>query len=112
MQKDTENPELIDLTFSMESSGTLWNVIFEGFDQEVVLVSRFTSTDSKTINTLYRFGYLIFERYKDCKVAPNDSGIEIRKSLPENDFELVDEWTRLMENVREEMLNLAPNAST
>lgn len=111
MQNEADQPDLIDLSFSMESSGTLWNVIFEGFDQEVVLVSKFTSHDSKTINALYRFGYLIFERYKDCKVEPKESGIEIRKSLPENDFELVDEWTRLMENVREEMLNLVPNTA-
>jgi hypothetical protein len=108
MQKETVQPELINLSFSMESSGTLWNVIFEGFDQEVVLVSKFTGKEPKAVNTLYRFGFLISERYKDCKVAPKHTGIEIRKSLPENGFELVNEWTTLMENVREEMTSLMP----
>lgn len=108
MQKE-EPPDLIDLKFSMESSGTLWNVIFEGFDQEVVLVSKFTGHDSRSVRALYRFGFLVCERYKDCKVQPKESGIEIRKSLPENDFELVDEWTRLMESVRDEITSLVPS---
>ncbi|MEM7007826.1 MAG: hypothetical protein AAF462_01685 [Thermodesulfobacteriota bacterium] len=95
--------DIIDLTFAMEANSSLWNIIFEGFDQEVVLVSKFTSKEPKAINTLYRFGFLICERYKDCKVEPKNSGIEIRKSLPENDFDLVGEWTALMESVCEEM---------
>jgi len=108
MQNEADQPDLIDLSFAMESSASLWNVIFEGFDQEVVLVSKFTGHDPKAVNTLYRFGFLIYERYKDCKVEPKNSGIEIRKSLPENDLELVNEWTTLMENVREEMTSLMP----
>jgi hypothetical protein len=110
MRKEQGRPGLIDLKFSMESSGTLWNVIFEGFDQEVVLVSKFTGREPKAVNALYRFGFLICERYKECRVEPKDSGIEIRKSLPENDFELVGQWTKLMECVREEMTSLMPSA--
>ena len=110
MRKEQGRPGLIDLKFSMESSGTLWNVIFEGFDQEVVLVSKFTGREPKAVNALYRFGFLICERYKECRVEPKDSGIEIRKSLPENDFELVGQWTKLMESVREEMTSLMPRA--
>jgi len=110
MRKEQGRLGLIDLKFSMESSGTLWNVIFEGFDQEVVLVSKFTGREPKAVNALYRFGFLICERYKECRVEPKDSGIEIRKSLPENDFELVGQWTKLMESVREEMTSLMPSA--
>ena len=110
MRKEQGRPGLIDLKFSMESSGTLWNVIFEGFDQEVVLVSKFTGREPKAVNALYRFGFLICERYKECRVEPKDSGIEIRKSLPDNDFELVGQWTKLMESVREEMTSLMPRA--
>jgi len=110
MQKEQGRTRLIDLKFSMESSGTLWNVIFEGFDQEVVLVSKFTGREPKAVNALYRFGFLICERYKECRVEPKDSGIEIRKSLPENDFELVGQWTKIMESVREEMTSLMPRA--
>lgn len=109
MQKITDQAELIDLSFAMESSASLWNVIFEGFDQEVVLVSKFTGKEPRAVNTLYRFGILISERYKDCKVEPRNSGIQISKSLPENDIALVSEWTDLMESVRKEMNKCMPN---
>ena len=36
----------ISLNFSIESSSGLWNKIFEGFDQDTVLTSRFSSIDS------------------------------------------------------------------
>lgn len=109
MQKITDQSELIDLSFAMESSASLWNVIFEGFDQEVVLVSKFTAKEPGVVNTLYRFGFLVGERYKNCKVEPKNSGIEIRKSLAENDVTLVGEWTDLMESVREEMNKCMPS---
>ncbi len=109
MQKITDQAELIDLSFAMESSASLWNVIFEGFDQEVVLVSKFTGKEPGAVNTLYRFGILISERYKDCKVEPRSSGIQISKSLPENDMALVGEWTDLMKSVCEEMNKCMPN---
>ena len=108
MQEQSTQSDLIDLSFAMESSASLWNIIFEGFDQEVVLVSKFTSREPGAINKLYRFGFLICERYKECKVEPKDSGIEIRKLLPENDFSLVSEWTDLMESVRCEMEKFMP----
>ena len=108
MQKITDQYELIDLSFAMESSASLWNVIFEGFDQEVVLVSKFTGREQAVVKTLYRFGILISERYKNCKVEPRNSGIQISKSLPKNDAALVSEWTDLMESVREEMTKCMP----
>ncbi len=108
MQKITDQAELIDLSFAMESSASLWNLIFEGFDQEVVLVSKFTARDPEAVHTLYRFGHLISQRYKDCKVEPRKSGIQISKSLPENDVALVGEWTDLMESVCEEMNKCMP----
>lgn len=110
MPNETDRSEWIDLSFAMESSASLWNIIFEGFDQEVVLVSKFTGREPEAINTLYRFGFLICERCKDCKVEPKDFGIEIRKSLSENDFDLVSEWTHLMESVRDEMATFMPDS--
>ena len=110
MKKESGKPDLIDLTFSMEASGTLWNLIFEGFDQDVVLVSKFRGRDPKAVNALYRFGFMICERYKDCRVEPKESGIEIRKSFPENDFEVVGQWTKLMESVKDEMTSFMPAA--
>lgn len=95
--------DAIDLSFAMESSVGLWNIIFEGFDQEVVLVSRFAGKDRDTVNTLYRFGAILAERYKDCKVELKSTGIVIRKPLPENNFPRVYEWTQLMRSVCDEI---------
>lgn len=101
-------PGTITLSFGMESSASLWNLVFEGFDQEVVLVSRFRGSDDLTIDTLYKFGAMICHKYKDCRVRATRSGIEIEKPLPDNNSELVNEWTGLMENIREEILKLVP----
>jgi len=109
MQKGTIPSELIDLSFTMESRASIWDVIYDGFDQEVILVSKFIGSQPKAVKTLYRFGYLISERYKDCEVIPKRSGIEIRKSLPEDDSELIGQWTTLMKNVREEMTTIMPS---
>ena len=103
MDKQTAQKELIDLSFSMESGVGLWNLIFEGFDQEVTLVSKFTGRDRGAVETLYKFGSIVHDRYKGCRVDLKKTGIEIRQSLPENDTEVVNEWTDLMTSVQEEM---------
>ncbi len=100
----------IVLSFGMESSASLWNIIFEGFDQEVVLVSRFSGTDDRVVSTLYEFGDMIGKSYKDCKVKTTRTGIEIKKPLPRNDVSLVNEWTCLMESIRDEMTKFIPVA--
>jgi hypothetical protein len=110
MQRDADRPELIALTFGMESSASLWNVVFEGFDQEVVLVSRFAGRDDRAVHTLYEFGDIIGRKYKDCKVKATRTGIEIKKPFPGNDASLVNEWTDLMESIREEMSKFIPVA--
>lgn len=94
----------------MESGASLWNIIFEGFDQEVVLVSKFVGRDLSAVATLYQFGTILGRKYKDCKVAVTSSGIEIKKSLPENDLLLIREWTGLMEIIREEMIKFVPGS--
>lgn len=108
MPSEIDGHGLIALSFGMESSASLWNVIFEGFDQEVVLVSRFSGTDDRVVGTLYEFGDIICKNYKDCKVRATRTGIEIRKPLPGNDLSLVNEWTGLMESIRDEIANFIP----
>ncbi len=111
MPQDKYGHELIGLTFGMESSASLWNVIFEGFDQEVVLVSKFSGSDDRVVSTLYEFGDIIVRNYKDCKVKATRTGIEIKKPFPKNDASLVNEWTVLMESIRDEMTKFIPGAS-
>jgi hypothetical protein len=110
MPQYTDGHELIALTFGMESSASLWNVIFEGFDQEVVLVSKFSGRDDRVVSTLYEFGDIIGRNYKDCKVKTTRTGIEIKKPFPRNDVSLVNEWTGLMESIRVEMTKFIPDA--
>ncbi|MEW6145218.1 MAG: hypothetical protein AB1598_09395 [Thermodesulfobacteriota bacterium] len=106
MRRDADRPELIALSFGMESSASLWNVVFEGFDQEVVLVSRFAGKDDSVVGTLYEFGDIIGRNYRECKVRATRTGIEIKKPFPRNDVSLVNEWTGLMESIREEMTQI------
>ena len=108
MPPEIDGHGLIALSFGMESSASLWNIIFEGFDQEVVLVSRFSGTDDRVVVTLYEFGDIIGKNYKDCKVRATRTGIEIRKPLPGNDVSLVNEWTGLMESIRDEITKFIP----
>ena len=102
--KENGNPaDLIGLSFGMESSASLWNIIFEGFDQEVVLVSRFTGKNNGAVTALYKLAVILDNKQKHCQVGATHSGIEIKKSLPKNDFSVIGEWTCLMENIRDEM---------
>lgn len=111
MGNETKEPESISLSFGMESGASLWSLVFEGFDQEIILVSRFSGADGNTVNALYRFGAKINESYKDCRVKPTRTGIEIRKTLPENDASLISEWMGLMKNVRDEIITLVHTPS-
>ncbi len=103
-------PHNIGLRFVLESGSSLWNVIFEGFDQEVVLVSRFESKEPEVINTLYRFAIIIKKRYSYCTVELKSNGIEIKKAIADNDITLVREWTKLMHKIREEISVLSQTA--
>lgn len=96
---------LINLSFSLEASATLWNRIFEGFESDVTLVSRFETTDNKTKKVLYKFGSLIQNKHKMCKVEPKNYGIVIKTDVDEDNKEFINNWIQLMKNLREEIGN-------
>lgn len=98
--------DLIKLSFGVESSAGLWNIIFEGFDQDITLVSRFEGRDPKSRDLLKRFARILKKKYPGCLVEPAESGLSIKKSFPKNDISEVRAWSDLMTSVREEMLNL------
>ncbi len=75
-----------------------------------MLVSKFSGSDDRVVNTLYEFGDIIVRNYKDCKVKATRTGIEIKKPFPRNDASLVNEWTGLMESIRVEMTKFMPDA--
>lgn len=103
MDKEAARSDSIALSFAMEANSSLWNLIFEGFDQEVVLVSKFVGNDPGAVKRLYQFARILSDKYKDCRVEVRESGIVIRKNLPENDLPLLQKWTDLMESMKKEM---------
>lgn len=97
----------VRISFSMESRSTLWNVIFEGFDQEVILVTRLYSNNTNTVTILQNFAFKIHNRFKDCAVELVDNGIVIRKLLPKNDITLVNKWENLMIDLRDNICEIS-----
>ena len=98
--------EEINLNFSLESSSGLWNKIFEGFDQDTVLTSRFEGNSQKSINFLYRFGSLLRKKHSDCIIEPRNYGIVIKRIVNEDNEDEVDDWIKLMEKLRNEMISM------
>ncbi|MGH7885480.1 MAG: hypothetical protein ACRENO_07270 [Thermodesulfobacteriota bacterium] len=95
----------INLSFYLEPSATLWNRIFEGFESEVTLVSRFEGKDRKSIEILYRFGSIVRKRYINCRVEPKSYGIIIIRKIDEEQKEFINEWINLMKNLKSEILS-------
>ena len=95
----------INLSFSLEASATLWNRIFEGFESDITLVSRFEGNNNKVIQILYKFGSLIQNKHKICKVEPKKYGIVIKTEVDETNDEFINNWIELMKNLKEEMRN-------
>lgn len=95
--------DIINLSFYLEPSATLWNRIFEGFEPEVKLVSRFEGKSSKSLQVLHRFGSKINRRFKNCTVEPKSYGIIIIREVDEKEKEFINEWIELMKNLRAEI---------
>ncbi|MGQ0793647.1 MAG: hypothetical protein ACT4NX_06095 [Deltaproteobacteria bacterium] len=106
MTREKKRRELIRLTFNLESDASLWSVVFKGFDEEVVLMSRFEGRNLEAIRTLHRFGIMIEKQYQGCKVEIDRMGLVIKKTLLTNDLAVIRNWTELMYSVREEMANI------
>jgi hypothetical protein len=91
----------VKLSFSLESRSTLWNIIFEGFDQEVILVTNFYGDSANTIGILHNFAGLIDNKFKDCFIGTTDKGLVIKKYLPTNDSSQISKWENLMFSLRD-----------
>jgi hypothetical protein len=98
--------DLINLSFGLESNASLWSIVFKGFDEEVVLISRFEGKDIETIEILHRFGTMLKGNYRDYQMELTSSGLIVKKTLPTNDVSIIRQWAELMCSVREEMTSL------
>lgn len=101
-----EESNLVKLSFGLESSASLWNIVFEGFDQDVILIARFEARDLKSKKLLERFGHILNKNHQDCVIDRTESGLSIKKSFPINDISIIREWSVLMNNIRKEIIGL------
>lgn len=101
-----DNSSLVKLSFGLESSASLWNIVFDGFDQDVILIARFEGRDLKSKDLLNRFGQILKRKYPDCVIDPAEPGLSIKKSFPINDISIIREWSVLMNTIREEIIGL------
>jgi len=107
MERIRKHVDLINLSFALESNASLWSIVFKGFDEEVVLISRFEGKDIEAIKILHRFGTIINNgNYKDCQMEFTSSGFIVKKTLLTNDISIIRQWAELMYSVREEMASL------
>lgn len=110
--KSAEAEQDVHLSFLVESNASLWNKIFEGFDQESFLVSRFEGDSPASIRLLYKFGSLIHERFDNCKVESKSYGIVIKKKIGEDDRISSKEWMNLMSELRQEICSILIQSDT
>lgn len=96
----------INLSFEVESSAGHWNKIFEGFDQDTILTSRFESSSPKSIELLYKLCSFTGKTHKSYSIETRDYGIIIKKAINSKDEKFIKEWINLMKNLRTEIIKL------
>lgn len=103
MKKDKESR--IDLRFALIGPGTMWNLLYEGMDQRVNLRSTFKGKDEESVNALIKFGEIL-KKKNDYDVSIKEDGIEINNIIPINDFENGENWTKLMNRLKLEIIKM------
>ena len=103
MKKDKE--ARIDLRFALIGPGTMWNLLYEGMDQRVNLRSTFRGKDEESVNALIKFGEIL-KKKNDYDVSIKEDGIEINNIIPINDFENGENWTKLMNRLKLEIIKM------
>jgi len=103
MKADRDKP--IELKFKIEPSINLWNMIFEGHEENVFLTCEFNGTDDTT-PILHKFGNILKGKHLECQVALTELGLVIRKPVSTGNLPFIEQWTKLMYELREEILKL------
>ena len=103
MKKNKESR--IDLRFALIGPGTMWNLLYEGMDQRVNLRSTFRGKDEESVNALIKFGEIL-KKKNDYDVSIKEDGIEINNIIPINDFENGENWTKLMNRLKLEIIKM------
>ncbi|SRR5210317_325725 len=103
MKKNKESR--IDLRFALIGPGTMWNLLYEGMDQRVNLRSTFRGKDEESVNALIKFGEIL-KKKNDYDINIKEDGIEINNIIPINDFENGENWTKLMNKLKLEIIKM------
>jgi len=83
----------------------MWNLLYEGMDQRVNLRSTFRGKDEESVNALIKFGEIL-KKKNDYDVSIKEDGIEINNIIPINDFENGENWTKLMNRLKLEIIKM------
>ena len=101
----TKDNKRSDLRFALTAPGTMWNLLYEGMDQNINLRSTFKGKDEESIEALIKFGEIL-RRKKDYEINIISNGIEINKVIPINDYKSGEQWTELMSKLKEEITKM------
>lgn len=95
----------IELRFGLTAPGSMWNLLYEGMEQNINLRTTFKGRDEESIDALVKFGEIL-KKKKDYDINITENGIEINKELPINDFKSGEKWTDLMTKLKEEITKI------
>ena len=102
MRRDNKR---IDLKFALTAPGTMWNLLYEGMNQNINLRSTFKGKDDESADALIKFGEILKGK-KTYNINIISNGIEINKILPINNFKSGEQWTTLMTKLKEEIIKM------
>lgn len=95
----------IEIKFGLTAPGSMWNLLYEGMEQNINLRTTFKGKDEESIEVLIRFGEIL-KKKKDYNINITNSVIEINKELPINDFKSGEKWTDLMGKLKDEITKM------
>ena len=75
----TEDNKRIDLRFALTAPGTMWNLLYEGMEQNVNLRSTFKGKDEESVEALIKFGEIL-RRKKDYDISITSNSINLYKT--------------------------------
>ena len=83
----------------------MWNLLYEGMEQNVNLRSTFKGKDEESVEALIKFGEIL-RRKKDYDISITSNGIEINKVIPISDYKSGEQRTDLMSKLKEEITKM------
>lgn len=96
----------LEIKFSVESSSSLWSVVFTGFDESAILKSEFRGASKNAVDVLHRFGGILKGKGEGLRVEFFESGISIAKTHTLKDKKGMEAWISLMERIKEEIASM------